>query len=293
MSSVLGSSIRRLVGGGPRGHQGDRQAQVVTVCARKGGVGKTTTAVSLAAGAALYHDAKVLLIDMDGQGHCASSLHGRLRGVAVDSLSGVLLGKRRDVQEIALSTDIPGLWITPSDKSLGAAESQMAGRIGKEFLLRSALRRARSSYDLIVIDCPPNLGSLTVNALMAADWCLIPCNMSVLALEGVDDIFEALDTLDDTMGHEVSVLGILRTRVDARNTKVNDAVVGSLRSRYGRALLATQIPINTKLTQAQLEGEPIYTYDEACSGSRAYRELLDEVGSRLGFRRGPHASLGV
>ena len=151
--------------------------------------------------------------------------------------------------------------MTPSDKTLGATEGVMAGRIGKEFLLRSALRRARTCYDLIVIDCPPNLGSLTVNALMAADWCLVPCNMSVLALEGVDDIFEALDTLDDTMGHEVSVLGILRTRVDARNTKVNDAVVGSLSSRYGRALLTTQIPINTKLAQAQLEGQPIFSYD--------------------------------
>ena len=293
MTSVLGNSIRRLVGAGPRGGTGDRQAQVVAVCARKGGVGKTTTAVSLAAGAAMYHDAKVLLIDMDAQGHCASSLHGRLRGVATDSLSGVLLGKRRDVQEIALATDVPGLWMTPSDKTLGATEGVMAGRIGKEFLLRSALRRARTCYDLIVIDCPPNLGSLTVNALMASDWCLVPCNMSVLALEGVDDIFEALDTLDDTMGHEVSVLGILRTRVDARNTKVNEAVVGSLSSRYGRALLATQIPINTKLAQAQLEGMPIFSYDAASSGSRAYRQLLDEVGSRLGFRRPVQPGVGA
>ena len=291
MTSVLGNSIRRLVTGGPREHRGGRHAQVVAVCARKGGVGKTTTAVSLATGAALYHDAKVLLIDMDAQGHCATSLHGRLRGVATDTLSGVLLGKRRDVQEIALTTDVPGLWITPSDKDLGAAEATLSGRIGKEFLLRSALKNARSHYDLIVIDCPPNLGTLTVNALMAADWCLIPCDMSVLALEGVDDIFEAIDTLDDAMGHQVHVLGILRTRVDGRNTRVNEAVGGSLRSRYGRALLATQIPINTKLAQAQLEGEPIFTHDASCSGSRAYRQLLTEVGSRLGFRQGLHAEL--
>jgi chromosome partitioning protein len=291
MTSVLGNSIRRLVGNSTRTSQGGRQAQVVAVCARKGGVGKTTTAVNLASGAARYHDAKVLLIDIDAQGHCASALHSCLRGVSTDSLSDVLLGKRRDIQDIVLSTDVPGLWVTPSDKDLGAAEGVMAGRIGKEFLLRSALKSARTHYDLIVIDCPPNLGSLTVNALMAADWCLIPCDMSVLALEGVDDIFEALDTLDDTMGHAVSVLGILRTRVDARNTKVNDAVVGSLRSRYGRALLSTQVPINTKLSQAQFEGEPVFTYDEACAGSRAYQQLLDEVGSRLGFRKALHPDL--
>jgi chromosome partitioning protein len=237
----------------------------------------------------------VLLIDMDAQGHCASALHNRLRGVATDSLSGVLLGKRRDIQEIVLSTDVPGLWMTPSDKSLGAAEGVMAGRIGKEFLLRSAIKNARTHYDLIIIDCPPNLGSLTVNALMAADWCLIPCDMSVLALEGVDDIFEALDTLDDTMGHAVNVLGILRTRLDARNTKVNQAVSGSLSSRYGRALLSSYVPINTKLAQAQLDGEPIFSYDEGCSGSRAYQQVLAEIASRLGFRAGlgGHPSLSA
>jgi chromosome partitioning protein len=293
MTSVLGNSIRRLVGNIPRDQRGDRKAEVVAICARKGGVGKTTTAVNLASGAARYYDAKVLLIDMDAQGHCASALHSRLRGVATDSLSGVLLGKRRDIQEIVLSTDVPGLSMTPSDKSLGATEGVMAGRIGKEFLLRSAIKNARTHYDLIIIDCPPNLGSLTINALMASDWCLIPCDMSVLALEGVDDIFEALDTLDDTMGHAVDVLGILRTRMDARNTKVNQAVSGSLSSRYGKALLSSYVPINTKLAQAQLDGEPIFSYDEGCAGSRAYQQVLAEIAARLGFRAGlgEHLSL--
>ena len=293
MTSVLGNSIRRLVGQNMRSQRGDRQAEVVAICARKGGVGKTTSAVNIAAGAARYYDAKVLLVDMDAQGHCASALHSQLRGIATDSLSGVLLGKRRDIQDIVLSTDVPGLYVTPSDKSLGATEGVMAGRIGKEFLLRSALKNARTHYDLIVIDCPPNLGSLTINALMAADRCVIPCDMSVLALEGVDDIFEALDTLDDTMGHAVEVLGILRTRVDARNAKVNQAVTGSLSSRYGRALMTSYVPINTKLAQAQLEGEPIYTYDEGCAGSRAYQQVLGELATRLGFRAGIGEQLGL
>ena len=293
MTSVLGNSIRRLVGQASRTPRGHRKAEVLAVCARKGGVGKTTSAVNIAAGAARYYDARVLLIDMDAQGHCASALHSLLRGVATDSLSGVLLGKRRDIEDIVLSTDVPGLYVTPSDKSLGATEGVMAGRIGKEFLLRSAIKHARSHYDLIVIDCPPNLGSLTVNALMAADHCLIPCDMSVLALEGVDDIFDALDTLDDTMGHEVEVLGILRTRVDARNTKVNQAVSESLSTRYGRALMTSYVPINTTLAQAQLEGEPIFSYDEGCAGSRAYQQVLSEISRRLGFRAGVGDQLGV
>jgi chromosome partitioning protein len=240
-------------------------------------VGKTTTAVNLAAGAALLQGRKVLLVDMDAQGHCASALHARLKGINTESLGDVLLGKRRDVQEIALTTSIPGLWVTPSDKGLSAAEGVMSGRIGKEFLLRSALKVAKTHYDLIVIDCPPNLGSLTINALMAASRVLIPCDMNVLALEGVDDIFEALETLEDTLGHQLEVAGVLRTRVDARNQKVNESIGNALRSRYGATLLSTQIPINTKLSQAQLEGLPIFEFDANCPGSQAYTQLVEEL----------------
>ena len=138
MTSVLGNSIRRLVGQTTRSQRGDRQAEVVAICARKGGVGKTTSAVNIAAGAARYYDAKVLLVDMDAQGHCASALHSQLRGIATDSLSGVLLGKRRDIQDIVLSTDVPGLYVTPSDKSLGATEG--CGGPYRQRVFASALR---------------------------------------------------------------------------------------------------------------------------------------------------------
>ncbi len=281
MSSILASPLSRFVRKSPALPKGHRRADVIAVCARKGGVGKTTTAVNLAAGAAIFHRRKVLLVDMDSQGHCASALHSELRGVVSDTLSHVLLGKGRDVQEVAMSTRIPDLWMTPSDKDLGETEGVMSGRIGKEFLLRAALKVARTHFDLIVIDCPPNLGSLTVNALMAADQVLVPCDMSVLALEGVDDIFETLEALEDTFGHTLGVLGVLRTRVDGRNVKVNERVEATLRARYGRHLLDTSIPINTRLSQAQVEGTPVFRYDEACSGSTAYRALLTELGPQL------------
>ena len=282
MSGILHQSIRRLVGNDrPRISRGIHNARVIAVAARKGGVGKTTTAVNLAAGLALYRHRKVLLIDMDAQGHCASALHAELRGVATGSLSGVLLGKRRDVHEIALTTGIPGLHVTPSDKDLAETEGVMSARIGKEFLLRQAMKVARTHYDVIVIDCAPNLGTLTVNALMAADQVLIPCDMSVLALEGVDDLFDTLETLEDTLAHSLSVLGVLRTRVDARNQRMNETVEEALRTRYGSYVLDTKVPVNTKLAQAQLAGRPVYTFDSACTGTRAYRALLDEVTPRL------------
>jgi len=246
-------------------------------------VGKTTSAVNLAATLAMEHDLKVLLVDMDAQGHCSSSLHKELRGVCGEPLGEILLGKKRDVQEIALPTRVPGMWITPSDKDLSNTETVMSGRIGKELILRSALRLARTHYDVIIVDCPPNLGTLTVNALVAADQVLIPCDMSILALEGVDDIYDTLETLDENLGHELRVLGILRTRVDKRNQRVNARIEAALSTRYARDLLKTSIPVNTRLAQAQAEGTPVSRYDGSCAGSISYGELASELLPKLGY----------
>ncbi|MEE2780544.1 MAG: ParA family protein, partial [Myxococcota bacterium] len=199
------------------------------------------------------------------------------------SLGEILLGKKRDVHEVALSTQIPGLWVTPSDKDLSNTETVMGGRIGKEMMLRSALKCARTHYDVILVDCPPNLGTLTVNALVAADQVLIPCDMSILALEGVDDIYDTLETLDENLGHELSVLGILRTRVDRRNQRVNTRIESALSTRYTRDLLETTIPVNTRLAQAQDEGTPALRYDRSCAGSVSYQALAEELLPKLGY----------
>ena len=145
------------------------------------------------------------------------------------------------------------------------------------------MEAARSRFDFIVIDCPPNLGNLTVNALSASDWALIPCDMSTLALEGVDDIFEMLEALSDNLGHNVAVLGVLRARFDARNQKVNDAVDPILAKRYAHELLSTRIPVNTQLAQAQVVGEPIFEVSKTSKGAKAYRDLMQEVAGRLGL----------
>ncbi len=285
MASILSQHLRRIVGSVDRPAnlaKGYRNARIVSVCARKGGVGKTTTAVNLAAGFAM-RGRSVLLVDVDAQGHCTTALAAELRGMASGSLSEVLLGRRRDVQEIAVRTTVPNLHLTVGDKALSEAEGVMAGKIGKEFLLRKCLKVARTHYDLIVIDCPPTLGNLTINALMASEWLLVPCDMSVLALEGVDDIFETVETLSDTLSHDLGILGVLRTRYDSRNKAVNECVEPALQTRYGRTLLDTRIPVNTRLAQAQAAGKPVGRFDDSCRGAVAYEALLDEVSGRLGW----------
>jgi chromosome partitioning protein len=302
MTNILSDSLRRLmqrsafappvrtpapapISTEPR--KGPYEAEVIAVCAQKGGVGKTTTSVNLAAGLALLKGKKTLLVDMDPQGHCALALHAEVPAESQDPpqgrrLSDVLVQKKLDIQDISLDTKVPNLRLCPSDKELAQSEAVISGRIGKEFLLRKALERARTFAEVIVIDCPPNLGTLTLNALLAADWLLAPCDMSTLSVEGVGDIFDTVETVRDTLGHHLSVLGVVRTRHDAKNKKVNDAVEHTL-EQWARHLVTTRIPVNTALAQAQLVGTPIFKHDADCRGAKAYAEVVDEVYRRVGL----------
>lgn len=274
------SDLRRLVTGTGL-EPGSRQARVIAVTARKGGVGKTTTTVNLGAGLALFHRRKVLLIDMDAQGHVEMSLRAETRGRAPDSLSHVLLSKRRDVQEIVQPTSVDGLWFVASDPELNRTEGEMASRIGKELLLRHAIKVARTHFDVILVDCPPNLGSLTVNALVAADQVLVPCDLSTLSLDGVGALIETLDTVQETLNPSIGLLGLLRTRVDRRNQTMNAAIEETLRGRYGTWLLDTEIGVSTALQKSQHAGRPVFLDEEESRGAQGYRALAAEIDRRI------------
>jgi len=273
--------LRRLIKGSGI-PEGDKKAVVIAIAAQKGGVGKTTTAVHIAAGLAMFHASKVLLIDMDAQGHVGMSLSNELQSEPPkESFGSLLLQKKRDVQEIVQSTSIENLYVVPSDRFLNETEAQMSSRIGKELILKHALRIARTHYDVIIIDCPPNLGTLTVNALVAADKVLVPCDMSVLSLDGVEALLDALDTVQEGLNPDLRLFGLIRTRVDGRNTTMNRAIEEELLKRYKTFLLETPVGVSTAITKAQLAGKPIFYYDKRNRAAKNYKSLAAEIHSKL------------
>lgn len=278
MRNLLKAGIRRFVTPDPRHAIGDRHATVLAVSVQKGGVGKTTTSVNLAAALARHHDKRVLLIDLDPQGHVTTALSAQVRDGG-GALSRVLTDEQNtdEVMDIVATTSVPNLHVTPFDSQLGSAEDLMGTRIGKEFLLRDALRVTRSHYDYIVIDCPPNLGNLTLNGLCAADQVLIPCDPSPLAVKGVDAVVDTIARIAGRLNPDIDVLGILMTRVDGRNRTLNDTVSESIRSEYGEVLLDGVIGIDSQLAKAQNEGQDIFAFAPASRSAAQYLALADYV----------------
>lgn len=279
MRERLASRIRKILSPEEMLPVGGRQARVISISNQKGGVGKTTTSVNLGAGLALFHHKKVLLVDMDAQGHVGTSLnHLASNGAGIGQ---VLTSKNGSIMDVIVPTDVPNLDMTPSDRSLLETDSHLASTIGREFILRKAMTRARTYYDFILIDCPPNLGNLTVNAYVASDYLLIPCDLSALALEGMEGILEVVDTVNFRLNHPLKILGVLTTRVDRRNLVMNEAVFERLKEVFNDRLLRTQISVNTDLNKAQLEGKPIFTYARNSAGAKDYQALAEELIERL------------
>ncbi len=280
MREGLASRIKRILSFEEYQAVGPKHADVIAISNQKGGVGKTTTAVNLGAALALFQRMKVLIIDMDAQGHVSPSLQ---QGYAENGngLSVVLTSKNVSLLQAIVPTDIQNLDITLSDRSLLEAESQLSSKIGREFILRKALATARTYYDFIIIDCPPNLGHLTVNAYVAADYLIIPCEMSALALDGMESVLETVETINYSLNHHLKILGILPTRVDHRNTVMNEAIQRKLEEYFGNKLFTTHITVNTDLNKSQLEGQPIFTFAPHSTGAADYKRFTDEVMERL------------
>ncbi len=257
---------------------GNKKACTLSICSQKGGVGKTTTAINLGSAFAKFHHKKVLVCDLDPQGHVEKSIGSMIpEGLEYSPLSAILTSKKGNVLDGVVQTEIEKFSITPGDKHLYETESLLATKIGKEFILQDAIKVARTHYDFILFDCPPNLGNLTLNALVASDYCLVPCEMSVLAFEGVNDLIETLETVNERLNKKLKLLGVLTTRVDIRNQAMNRVIEENLRNYFKGKIFKTQIHINTALNKAQLEGKAIFDFAPTCSGALNYHELADEV----------------
>lgn len=283
MRNLITNGLKRLVKAEEKYHRGDRRAKILAVATVKGGVGKTTTAVNLAAGLAEFEAAKVLLIDLDAQGHCSTSLSAKLStSVRKKPVSEILLSDDPlELLDARMHSGIDNLDLTPADPGLAEAEGRIAQKIGKESLLRDALKITRTHYDYIVIDSPPNKGNLTLNALVAADKVLIPTDLSALSVQGADELIGTVVTVNERLGHNLDVLGVVLTRVDGRTQSINEQVLGQIEDAWRDVLLDTRIGINTALAKAQLEGQSIFEFAPDSRGAQHYEALVREVAQKF------------
>jgi chromosome partitioning protein len=253
------------------------RASIVCITNQKGGVGKTTTAVSLAA--ALAHlGASTLLVDLDPQGNATTGLGHQVTQGEPSSYTVVVDG--RSVSSAARPTEVPKLTILPSSLDLAGAEVELVPVFSRERRLRRALDDARERYDVILIDCPPSLGLLTVNALVAADQVLVPIQCEYYALEGLGQLLRTVQLVGDDLNRDLELLGVVLTMFDGR-TNLAQQVVEEVRAYFGAQAFATVIPRTVRLSEAPSFGQPISVFDPSSRGARAYERLAAEVAERL------------
>ena len=251
--------------------------KIIAVTNQKGGVGKTTTAVNLSACLAAKGK-RVLLVDIDPQGNATRGL-GKA-GAGENTVYDVLIGNA-EAREAILSTGYGTLDLIPTAIELAGAEIELVGVENREMLLKDALQSVRGDYDAILIDCPPSLSLLTINALTAADSVLIPIQCEYYALEGLGQLMNTVKLMRKKLNPGLTIEGILLTMFDSR-TNLCAQVVQEVRSHFPKELFETMIPRNVRLSEAPSYGLPIHLYDVRCIGAKAYTELAQELIDRKG-----------
>ena len=247
--------------------------RIITIASQKGGVGKTTTAISL--GSCLAQESRrVLLIDIDPQGNASSGL-GVKGGDQQHTTYEVLIGQAELPQAI-LPTSLANLDLVPAGQSLSGAEVELVSVMARETRLKTALGAIRDQYEYILVDSPPSLGLLTVNALTASDSVLIPLQCEYMALEGLSQLIGAIRLVQDHLIPALRIEGVLLTMFDAR-LNLSQQVADEARKFFAERVYHTVIPRNVKLSEAPSFGKPIVLYDPHCSGAESYRELAREV----------------
>ena len=254
----------------------ERATRVIAIMNQKGGVGKTTTAINLAA-ALCEKKFNVLIVDFDPQGNTTSGL-----GIDKNSLEASVYDSiLNDVSasDLVVETSTKGVSILPSTIQLAGAEVELVSALAREMRLRDAIEPIKDIYDFIFIDCPPSLGILTINALVACDSLIIPIQCEFYALEGVTKLLESMKLVKSRLNPQLEIFGVVMTMFDSR-TLLSKQVVDEVQNYFGNKMFETKIPRNVRVSEAPSFGMSVLEYDTNSRGAQAYRELAKEVNKR-------------
>lgn len=247
--------------------------KIISVANQKGGVGKTTTVINLSA-ALSEMDKKVLIIDIDPQGNTSSGF-GIEKNKIEDTIYELILGYST-IKEVIQKNVMKNIDVIPANVNLAGAEIELIGKNHKETILRQELDFVRDEYDFIMIDCPPSLNVLTVNAMVASDTVLVPIQCEFYALEGLSQLIHTINLVRERLNSKLDIEGIVFTMYDAR-TNLSQQVVENVKSHVTQRVYKTMIPRNVRLAEAPSYGEPITVYDSKSAGAEAYRSLAKEL----------------